>query len=180
MPKSTFDFIVSRLASQVCRQDTKYRKAVPPDVKVGAVIHRLVIGHNYFHVCDRFGIGESTVQEIMREGVEAIIVELGPEYLKWPSTSEMIKVSNGFQLRSGLPNVQGAIDGTFIRIKAPPSKEVAIDYYNRKGYHAIVLKVINDTDGCFLDISCGMPGSTNDKRVLRNRSFLLGSPEVIC
>ncbi|KAL2613096.1 hypothetical protein R1flu_024788 [Riccia fluitans] len=88
---------------------------------------------------DRFGIGESTVQEIMREGIEAIIAELGPEYLKWPSTSEMIKVSNGFQLRSGLPNVQGAVDGTFIRIRAPPSKEVAIDYYNRKGYHAIVL-----------------------------------------
>ncbi|KAL2642675.1 hypothetical protein R1flu_010262 [Riccia fluitans] len=58
---------------------------------------------------------------IMREGVEAIIAELGPEYLKWPSTSEMIKVSNGFQLRSGLPNVQGAVDGTFIRIRAPPT-----------------------------------------------------------
>ncbi|KAL2630908.1 hypothetical protein R1flu_015594 [Riccia fluitans] len=67
---------------------------------------------------DRFGIGESTVQEIMREGVEAIIAKLGPEYLKWPSTSEMIKVSNGFQLRSGLPNVQDAVDGTFIHIRA--------------------------------------------------------------
>ncbi|KAL2621135.1 hypothetical protein R1flu_001340 [Riccia fluitans] len=50
---------------------------------------------------DWFGIGESTVQEIMREGVEAIIAKLGPEYLKWPSTSKMIKVSNGFQLRKG-------------------------------------------------------------------------------
>ncbi|KAL3685152.1 hypothetical protein R1sor_003174 [Riccia sorocarpa] len=173
MPKMTFDFIVSRLSSRVARQDTKYKKAVPPDVRVGAVIHRLVTGHNYFHVGDRFGIGESTVQELMQEGVEAIIGELGPEYLRWPSDSEMVRVSNGFQLRSGLPNVQGAVDCTFIRIRAPPGKEIAFDYYNRKGFefHSIVLQAITDTDGSFLDISCGMPGSTNDKSVLRNSLF---------
>ncbi|KAL2603177.1 hypothetical protein R1flu_025957 [Riccia fluitans] len=32
-----------------------------------------MVGHTYFHVGDRFGLGESTIQELMEEVIQAII-----------------------------------------------------------------------------------------------------------
>ncbi|KAL3680708.1 hypothetical protein R1sor_023664 [Riccia sorocarpa] len=171
MPKQSFDYIVHHLSPRICTSDTQFRKAVPLNVRVGAVIHRLVTGHNYFHVGDRFGIGVSTVQELMLEGVEAIISELGPEYLRLPSREEMERVYAGFELKSDLPNIQGAIDCTFLRIKALVGREIAVDFYNQKGYHAIILQAITYTNGMFLDISAGASGCCKDKRVFRNSAF---------
>ncbi|KAL2610654.1 hypothetical protein R1flu_029227 [Riccia fluitans] len=59
---------------------TRFKKPVPVEIRVGASLHRLVLGHTYFHVGDRFGLGESTVQELMEEVIHAIITMFGPWY----------------------------------------------------------------------------------------------------
>lgn len=171
MPRRVFYWMVSEVADILQRQVTRFRKPVPVEIRVGACLHRLVSGHTYFHVGDRFGLGESTVQELMEEVIQAIITVFGPGYLKWPTGDDLKAVSDGFQRRAGLPNCVGAIDGSHIRIRSPTSREQAIDFYNRKGYHSIVLQAVTDCDGCFLDVSCGLPGSANDKRVLRFSSL---------
>ncbi|KAL2611017.1 hypothetical protein R1flu_022709 [Riccia fluitans] len=131
---------------------TRFRKPVPVEIRVGACLHRLVSRHTYFHVGDRFGLGESTIQELMEEVIQVIITVFGLGYLKWPTRDDLKAVSDGFQRRAGLPNCVGAIDGSHIRICSPTSREQAIDFYNRKGYHSIVLQAIIDYDGCFLDV----------------------------
>jgi len=73
---------------------------------------------------------------------------------------------NGFEeLRGagGFPGVFGCVDGTHIAIRAPPKD--AGSYYNRKGYHSILLQVICNARYEFLDCFVGWPGSTNDARV---------------
>ncbi|XP_018376266.1 PREDICTED: putative nuclease HARBI1 [Trachymyrmex cornetzi] len=51
-----------------------------------------------------------------------------------------------FERRSGgFPGVVGAIDGVHIQCKAPPGN--ANDYYNRKGFHSIILQdIVTCTD----------------------------------
>ena len=64
------------------------------------------------------------------------------------------------------PNTVGALDGTHIRIQAPRDNPGA--YYNRKGYHSIVLQGVCQHDMQFTDCYAGWPGSVHDARVLRN------------
>lgn len=171
MPKDIFMYLCSELAPFISRHDTRFRKVVPLQVKVGAVVYKLVTGLNFFNCSELFGIGESTAHEFLVEVLDSIIRHLGPKHLYWPSGQEMERISSGFDRRFGLVNCQGAIDGSHIRIRAPIGKELAIDYYNRKGFHSILLQTICDSDSVFLDVSTGYPESLNDKRILRLSSF---------
>ena len=46
-----------------------------------------------------------------------------------------------------------------------------MDYYNRKGFYSIVLQAVIDSNGKFIDIFVGYPGSTHDSRIFRNSSL---------
>ena len=46
--------------------------------------------------------------------------------------------------------------------------ECAKDYYNRKGFHSIIMQAVADHRYCFTDIYIGWPGSVHDARVLKN------------
>ncbi|KAL3693836.1 hypothetical protein R1sor_007487 [Riccia sorocarpa] len=94
MPQRIFKLIVP---PSVCRADTRYRKAVPPEVRIAATIFRLATGSSYFNTAERFGVGFSTVQEFMPEVVRAIIRILGPVYLKWPSSTELQGVAKNIK-----------------------------------------------------------------------------------
>lgn len=171
MPKDLFMQLVHLLEPHIAKQDTRFRKAVPVFVRVGAALFRLATGMNHFHIGERFGIGETTSQEVFREVVDSIVSVLGPIFVRWPQGEELARVADGFYRKCGLPNCHGAIDGTHIRIRSPQQKELPAEFFNRKQYHSLVLQCICDTDGLFLDVSCGRPGSVHDRRVLRLSSF---------
>ena len=62
-----------------------------------------------------------------------------------------------------------AIDGSHIPIIAP--SENPLDYYNRKGYHSVILEALVDCEYRFLDVYVGWPGSVHDTRVLANSTL---------
>lgn len=111
-----------------------------------------------------FGIAKSTAWKVVIQ-VSEFLVQLGPQYIVWPSPEGIAKISAGFREVNGIPNIVGAIDGTHIRIKAP--KYHPQDYFNRKGYYSLNLQVVVDSKKKFIDIYCGEPGSLHDNRVLR-------------
>ncbi|KAL3687967.1 hypothetical protein R1sor_014276 [Riccia sorocarpa] len=145
MPKDLLLWLCSQIGHVVVKQDTKFRRAVHVEVRVGAALFRLTTGMTYFNVADRFGIGTSTVQEFMEDVVDAIISVMGPRYLVWPSGEDMER---------------GPFGGNTSR-----------DYYNRKGWYSVVLQAICDSNGIFLDISTGMPGCVHDSRMLTRSRF---------
>ncbi|KAL3695279.1 hypothetical protein R1sor_009355 [Riccia sorocarpa] len=85
---------------------------------------------------------------------------------------DMEHASQEFLRKVGLPNCQGAIDGTHLRLRQGPfGGNTSRDWYNRKGWYSVVLQAICDSNGIFLDISTGMPGCVHDSRVLTRSRF---------
>ena len=82
-----------------------------------------------------------------------------------PAGSYLTTVINGFN-RRGFPQVVGAIDGTHISIQAPQSSTA--DYYNRKGFHSVILQGVVDHMGNLIDVYAGWPGRVHDSRVLHD------------
>lgn len=44
----------------------------------------------------------------------------------------------------------------------------AVDYYNRKGFHSVILQGVCDNKKRFIDVHIGVPGRVHDARVFRN------------
>lgn len=86
--------------------------------------------------------------------------------IKWPTPQEMASSKTVFQRRCGLQNIIGAIDGTYVAIKAP--KEMNRAYTNRKCFTAITLQAVCNENMKYIDCFVGFPSSAHDARIFRN------------
>ena len=89
-----------------------------------------------------------------------------PHYINIPTGVHLQEIVDGFNSKWGFPQCVGAIDGTHIPIIAP--KQNALDYYNRKGHHSVVMQAMVSSNYTFMDVYVGWPGSVHDARVLAN------------
>lgn len=72
----------------------------------------------------------------------------------------MDKFAREFEDIHGIPYVVGAVDGSHIPIVAPSLH--AADYYNRKGFHSILLQGVVSSKCLFWDFDIGWAGSMHD------------------
>lgn len=96
-----------------------------------------------------------------------------PKYIRKPTGDRLQTIIQTFEDQCGLPQVGGAIDGSHIPIKAPTDEPDA--YYNRKGFHSIVLQAVVDCFLTFTDVFVGYPGRVHDARVLANSGIFLAA-----
>ena len=111
----------------------------------------------------------------------AIVSHLKPQYIKWPSPDEFVKIATAFEEKHGIPNIVGCIDGTHVPPKAPANDRDS--YVNRKGFTSINVLAVCDDNMRFRYVYADRAGSVHDARVLRvsslgndleNDSFLQG------
>ena len=74
-----------------------------------------------------------------------------------------------FKQDHGFPHCSGSVDGTHIPIVSP--QQCPTDYYNRKGWHSIILQGTVDHAGRFIDMYVGCPGQVHDVQVFANSSL---------
>lgn len=63
------------------------------------------------------------------------------------------------------------VDGSHIPIIPP--HDSPMDYYNRKGFHSIVLQALVDHENRFMNVHVGWPGSVHDARILSNSEVFM-------
>ena len=80
-------------------------------------------------------------------------------------------VVRGFEEKWGFPQCFGAVDGSHIPIIPP--HDCPTDYFNRKGFHSIVLQALVDHENRFMNVNVGWPGSVHDARILSNSEVFL-------
>ena len=89
----------------------------------------------------------------VREVCLAIVELLLLLYIRVPTGDHLHDVVEGFSCRWGFPQCVGAIDGTHIPIVTPT--EIALNYFNRKGWYSVLMQALVSYDYTFLDIYIG-------------------------
>lgn len=169
MTKASVFSLTNLLRPHIEKQNTMYRMAIPPIVRVSCTLFKLCQGSSLLLCSEFFAIGVSTASGIIRDVVKAINDTLRHE-ISWPTGNRLHLNMAQFREFSGLPGIVGAIDGTHFHIRKPNHSPEDYFYFKSGGY-TMACQAVVDRDRKFIDISVGMPGSTNDARQLR-RSML--------
>ena len=160
MDVSTFEYLCSTLAPDLQRQDTSMRLAIPVQVKVAVAISRLATGNSMQCIADLYRIGLSTSQLAVSQFCVAIKKNLLKKFIEWPSPAIMKRFAQEFEDLHQIPYVVGAVDGSHIPIITP--RLHAADYYNRRGFHSIMLQGVVSSKCLFWDFDIGRTGSMHD------------------
>ena len=103
---------------------------------MAVTICQLGINIEFRTISALFGLGRSTVGEIVIDTCDVISSKLLIKYVKIPQREKLQEFINGFKHRWDFPQTVGPIDGTHIHILKP--EESSSDHYNQKGYYSIV------------------------------------------
>ena len=109
---------------------------------------------------DLYRIGLSTSQLVVTQFIGAIKTIILKKFIRWLSISTMEKIAREFENLQDIPYVVGTFDGSLIPIVAP--RFHAADYYNRKGFHSILLQGVVSSKCMFWDFDIGRAGSSHD------------------
>ena len=112
----------------------------------------------------RFDLGKSTLSAIFMRVVTALN-EISSEIIFWPNIEQRQRIALSFQASAKIEGIVGAIDGTYVPMKAPSVNPDV--YVNRECFHAITLQAICDKMS-ILDCFAGYPSRVSDKRIFRN------------
>lgn len=169
MSHATFVYLGDKLKLWIERIDTNMRQAIAAEKRLGVALWFLATGADYRTIGHLFGVSKSTVCLVVKEVCSAIVQLLLPKYIRVPTGDALKAVIGGFKIDYGFPQCAGAVDGTHIPILSP--HECPADYYNRKGWHSIIVQGVVDNKGLFTDVYVGWPGRVHDARVFANSSL---------
>ena len=135
--------------------------------KLALTLYYLKDTGSLWMTANAFGVHQCTVSKIIMQVCHVICERLGPVYLFLPRTrEEMNRKVSEFELRYGMIQAFGCIDGTHIPIKTPQANSQ--DYFNYKQYFSINVQATCDYRGYFMDVDCRWPGSVHDAKVFAN------------
>ena len=163
--RPTFRFLCTQLHPHLHRRHM-VRMPLSIEERVAITLWRLGTNIEYRSIAHLFGVGLSTVCVTVHEVCTSIVNALRQRYIRIPTGEDAQTVVDGFLHTWGFPQCFGAIDGSHIPILTP--KDYPLDYYNRKGFHSIVLQALVDHEYKFMNIFVGWPGSCHDARILAN------------
>lgn len=140
------------------------RRTISPEARLGILL-RMMSGETVYGCMSAFEVGRSTVYQVFYETKTALDRALNLPGL--PDTFQGLKkLSDDFQCSRSPPNMLpgcvGALDGIAIRIKKPSNSEHPATFYCRKGYYAIPVQALVDSNYRFLCFSAICRGSTHD------------------
>ena len=169
MSHATFMYLCNELRSTIEKDDTRMRKAIPTEQRVALTLWFLATNADYRTIGHLFGVSKSTVCIVTKEVCAAIVRVLLSKYIKLPTGEGLKEVVDGFEHKWGFPQCAGAVDGTHIPIVSPD--ECPADYFNRKGWHSVIMQGLVNHLGQFTNVYVGWPGRVHDARVLANSSL---------
>ncbi|XP_003389956.1 PREDICTED: protein ANTAGONIST OF LIKE HETEROCHROMATIN PROTEIN 1-like [Amphimedon queenslandica] len=169
MSKTTFVMICNELRSSLKKSSTTMRQPIPVEKRVAISLWFMATGTDYRTIGHLFGVSKASVCLAIRQVCRAILTTLLERYIKWPSGENLKNIISGFKHKFGFPQCVGAVDGTHIPIISP--EDYPADYYNRKGWHSVLMQGTVDHLGIFIDIYIGWPGRVHDARVFVNSSL---------
>ena len=173
MEPAMFRELRDRLAPRITKQDTNFRPALEPGLKLACTLRYLATGEAYTSIRWQFRVPHNTLSLIVKEVCQAIIDEFAEEMVSTPRTPDQWKeVANKFGQRWNFHHTLGALDGKHIAIQKP-AKSGSL-YYNYKQFFSIILLALVDVDYRFLWVDCGSSGEASDCQVFNQNQLKRG------
>ena len=153
MSRDTFDTLLATLRHKLQREDERMRNCIPPENVLAIGLYRLAHGGSFDNAGIAMNVGKATAREAFTDVVKELN-DFRNDFNKFPTKETETRASIAtFEELSSLPNIEGAIDGTHIKIKA--KRESAVDYFSRYQQHDVAVQGRK----IFMDIAAGFPGS---------------------
>ncbi|XP_061475754.1 uncharacterized protein LOC133381148 [Rhineura floridana] len=165
MTRATLSEIADLLRPHLERQGTNMRNAIPVEKRLAITVWWLATLECYREVAVNFGVGKSTVGDIVVEvclAIEHVLLS------RTVNIGQHQEIMDGF-MSMGFPQVVGVVDGCHIPIMAPTGQGKV--YINRKGFYSILLQGTCDHTGRFINIEVGWSGKNHDSFVFRNSAI---------
>jgi hypothetical protein len=151
--RATFLYLVESLSPQLEQvPPPSLARAIPTRFmsvgkQLAVTLYKLGHGVSNFGVGELFGIGTSTVSDVVWRVSEAIAEVEGPLRIRWPQAGEERAAAiAGMQAAHGLPNCIGAIDCTHI-VHDAPGGYLTTDYFDRERFdhnYSTVVQLVGD------------------------------------
>ncbi|XP_077180375.1 uncharacterized protein LOC143831194 [Paroedura picta] len=135
MSRGTFFELVEALRGRMERQVTGMRRPVPVEKRVAAALWYLATPQYFRTVAQQFGLGVTTVGDILKEFCLAMEAEL---FSKVVCLGDRLGASMDGFARLGFPHCFAAVDGSHIPIRAPGGS--IKEYGNRKDFCSVLLQ----------------------------------------
>lgn len=165
MSEETFNHLCNKLRPALELKNTNFRRCMPLKKRVAVALWKLATGSEYRSIGHLFGVSITSVCRCVQDFCAAAEALLVPEQIRFPTQEKFAEMSAYYENRWGLPHCVGAIDRSHIPIIAP--QDYHCNYFNRNGWHSIILQGVVDGKGLFWNVFAGMAGSLHDARVLR-------------
>jgi hypothetical protein len=108
---------------------------------MACALYKIAQGCNLLICNELFTVGRSIVSIVLKEIIIGINI-IFKKVLSWPIGNKIQTVMQGFKSFCGLPNIQGAIDGTHFSISkllGPFSEDY---FYHKTSYYSIMCQVV--------------------------------------
>ena len=161
--RDTFNFLVTGLTPLMEKAHTFRGNTIQVDKRVAIGLWHYAHGGTILNTGEKFGVSAAAAHGILSEFIDAVI-KVFEDKVTFLSGEALHQVMKGFESRRQFPNCVGAIDCSHILIYTPAIEHTK-GYCDRNGKMSVVLQGVCDSQGRFLDINSGWPGSVNDKRV---------------
>ena len=176
MDPRMFAEVVERVTPRIQRQDTNFRRALEPGLKVAVTLRHFASGQSYRGMAYNWRVAHNTISKFIKEVSDAIVAEYAGEVVVLPATPEEWQVlADQFGARWNFSHAIGAIDGKHVRVKKPPNSGSV--FYNYKHYFSILLLALVDADYKFLYVEVGANGSCSDCQVFNQCELKLQCEE---
>jgi len=141
------------------------RKAVPSKVRLAVYIYYIAHSSSFQVTGEFFGLGSSTVGEILDEIVSGICFKMG-HFISLPSAEEFVHIAASNEQKYKIPQCTLFGDGSHIPILPPHQSPES--YFNRKCFYSINILAFVDHRQKIRDLVVGYPGKCGDARIFRN------------
>ena len=88
---ATFDYLLNIIRLDIAKRATFMRLPISPELKLCVTLHHLAEGSSHTSIATHYGLGRSTVSNIIYETCEAIAKRLQPQHMPVPSSHEQWK-----------------------------------------------------------------------------------------
>ena len=167
MDHAMFQELLQRVQGRLTKQDTNYRKALEPSMKLAITLRYMASGESYHSLMYGFRVAHNTISKFVPEVCAAIVAELAVEVMKVPQNAEdWREIADYFSQRWNFHHCVGAIDGKHVAIRKP--KHGGSLYFNYKGFHSIILMALVDGDYKFRWAEVGTNGAASDAQIFND------------